>query len=267
MQQYVDIEGSGQNMTILTGSSTGGSGIINGAPNSELKHLTVHSIGAGPYSIAVTYSSPTRQTDVTFSMADITAIGTGGTDINIGINISGASVTSMRDVKAIASGGATNWGIYDSKDLEGLTVMENVTATATGGASSVGIWMIAPATMHHVAASGTGAADNYGIRSWHGLISMTDVTTTGSGGNSNYDIMLASWSELTANALTTTSGYFSNDGNCTAKIHDSTISSSSLVNSGSLSIANTRVDGTITSNGQMKCVNLFDGNYNSRSCP
>jgi len=62
MKQYVDIEGSGEKMTKITGEVINGdwpptNGTINGASNAELRFLTVENTGVGNFNVALANSS------------------------------------------------------------------------------------------------------------------------------------------------------------------------------------------------------------------
>jgi len=54
MQPYIDIEGSGENTTIIQGSiESGSAGVVNGTNNAEIRFLTVNNAGGGTNSIAL----------------------------------------------------------------------------------------------------------------------------------------------------------------------------------------------------------------------
>ncbi len=107
MKQYVDIEGSGQQATIIKGNSNFDTNlvtaVVKGASDAELRDLQVQSLS---------YSS---------------------LPISIAILLDGTN-TSVRDVTTLTTGSST-WGIRvlsASPTIEGVTVNSNSTASATG---------------------------------------------------------------------------------------------------------------------------------------
>ena len=128
MKQYVDIEGSGENTTKITGSVTysffpPANGTINGASNAELRFLTVENTGVGGFTVALFNSSASP------SILHVTARALGGTQDNYGVyNTSSSPV--MTNVTADGLGGAASHGI---RNVSSSPVMTNVTASGSGG--------------------------------------------------------------------------------------------------------------------------------------
>jgi len=133
MQEYVDIVGSGENLTKIKGAiSTGAfasSAIISGADNSTLSSLTVENTGGSSYSIGVfnNNASPT--------LSNVT-VTTYGASYNYSI-YNNVSSPTMTGVTATGSGGNQSIGVYNYSSSPTMT---NVTATASGGAAeSIGV--------------------------------------------------------------------------------------------------------------------------------
>jgi hypothetical protein len=136
MEEWVDIEGSGELNTVITSSATLGScfphpGTLNGASNAEIRFLTVRNTGAGPCSSAISNNSASPR------LTHLTAEITGGGSHHAVFNASNSSPT-MTDVTATASGGTFSYGVFNSGSSPTIT---DVTATASGGSSAnYGVW-------------------------------------------------------------------------------------------------------------------------------
>ena len=118
LKDYVDIEGSGQDVTTIT--------CICGDSSFSYLDSVLAGVGATLHS----------------SVRDLTVVNTGGADRSTAIATESVNATVLFDrVTAIASGGnVTNLGImtYGSPSAPTLT---DVTATATGGSlSAAGVW-------------------------------------------------------------------------------------------------------------------------------
>ena len=100
MQPYVDVEGSGENTTIITGHiDSNASGVVQGANNAEIRFLTVQNTGGGSCAIAIYNTSASPK------ITNVTASASGGTGShNRGVYNDFSSPT-MTNVVASASGG------------------------------------------------------------------------------------------------------------------------------------------------------------------
>jgi hypothetical protein len=158
MKEYVDIEGSGENTTKITGMVTGWppNGTINGASNAELRFLTVENTGTGGNAVALVNSSASP------SILHVTASVLVGTANYAVCNIS--SSPAMTNVTATASGGTVNnYGVYNNSSSP---VMTNVTARGSGVGTSLnlGVYNIASSpVMTNVTATASGGTDNRGV--------------------------------------------------------------------------------------------------------
>jgi hypothetical protein len=116
MKPYVDVEGSGENTTIITGHiDSSASGVVRGASNAEIRFLTVRNTGGGSYAIAIYNSSASPK--ITNAMVS----GSGGT-YNYGVyNLS--SSPTMTNVTVSGSGGPYNYGVRSINN--GLTTIKN----------------------------------------------------------------------------------------------------------------------------------------------
>ena len=140
LKDFVDVEGSGQDITTIncacssSGTKASAAAVSAGAINADVRHLTVNNTG----SVAVGGSSgvgvyTNGVTNGSFSMHNVTATATGG-DYNFGV-FNDSSSPSMTNVTATAD--SNNWthsyGVYNFDSSS--PTMTNVTAT---GKNAVG---------------------------------------------------------------------------------------------------------------------------------
>ncbi|MEM7114987.1 MAG: pectinesterase family protein [Chloroflexota bacterium] len=239
VKDYVDIEGSGEGITILRGlggstlpTSAGNSATLRatGVVNAEVRWLTVESDGTGnTISIAIWTSGTTEA----FRIHHITAIGSGGTNENYGIVLTDSSVSTIDSVTAIASGGAQSFGIRNSASsptLNNVTAMasdasfnnfgidsahsaptmNNITAMATDGTNSAGIHnTVSSPMLNNVTATAADATSSYGILNFSfSSPKMDNVRATASDGiNANYGVYNSTSAAPTmSNVIATASG-------------------------------------------------------------
>jgi hypothetical protein len=157
MQSYVDIEGSGENVTIITGDvGTNGSvrqGVLVGASNSEIRSLTViNNASSGNDAVGISYEFESVK------LLHVTAKASGGTNTNVGVYINhGTSPMTLTHVIAEGSGGNKSYGI---EYVDCVPTLANVTAKAMGGSTqSYGVFDSndagGHATIEHSVLSGT----------------------------------------------------------------------------------------------------------------
>lgn len=105
MRSWVDIEGSGENVTVLTATGTsilaGHPATVATASNAELRNITVENTGGSSFAVAVTGSGTSR-------------------------------VAQLRNVTAMASGSSSNTAIYNQNTGNFHPRLTNVTAIALG---------------------------------------------------------------------------------------------------------------------------------------
>jgi hypothetical protein len=179
MKQYVDIAGSGENVTKITGAVSTGtystSAIIKGAHHSTLSSLTVENMGGSTYSIALFMNT----VSATGRVANVTAAASGGTYC-YGVFVYWSSSPMMTNITATASGGTTNVGFYN---YYSSSTMTNVTVAASGGTNSYGVRNASSSpVMTNVNATASGAGDScYGVYNDDSSPVMDHVIATASG--------------------------------------------------------------------------------------
>jgi hypothetical protein len=131
MQSYIDIEGSGENTTIIQGSIDNPvSGIVNGASNSEIGFLTVKNTGGGTNAIAIYNSGASTK------ITNVTVTATGAVHNNYAVVNQNSSSPSLLNVAVTASGGIISIGVHN---VDSSATMFNVTAIGSGGANNIGV--------------------------------------------------------------------------------------------------------------------------------
>ena len=135
MQDYIDIEGSGENITKILGN-TGTAGVVIGATNAELRFLSVENKGGSSNAIAIHYENESPK------ILHVTAKAWGGTAMNCGVylqNPGSSPLLTITHVTATASGGpgTTNYGIWY---VDCKPTLRNVIATASGSTDSYGVF-------------------------------------------------------------------------------------------------------------------------------
>ena len=119
LNSYVDIEGSGENTTKITGNqSYFANGVINVRANSTVRYLTVENTGGGENSIAIAVTSYGQ-------FMNASAISSGNSIRCIAIYCNSCI---LQNITAVSSGQYTSTGVLDA---EGTSMMKNVTATGT----------------------------------------------------------------------------------------------------------------------------------------
>ncbi|HWR98745.1 MAG TPA: hypothetical protein VN317_10030, partial [Candidatus Methanoperedens sp.] len=182
MRPYVDIEGSGEGMTLITGQNSNSScdiGVVRGASNAEIRFLTIENVIDGECSVGF-YTPPGAAP----SLLQVTIQASGASGSKYAVFNAFGSVPSLFRVKAVASGGEGATGIQSNSIAATLT---EVTATASGGSqTNFGIinYYNGVITMRRVEATATGVGGGgMSIGVWNYLVSVTmsEVTATASG--------------------------------------------------------------------------------------
>jgi len=270
MKSHVDMQGSGENVTTITGTVSGTySGVVKGADNAELRFLTVENTGGGTNAIAICNDNASPR------MANVTAVASGGTD-NTRAVYNYFSSPVMTDVTATSTGGDSNCAVLNDTaspamtnvtasasvgdDVSGVCnensstpTMTNVTADASGGTyNTQAVWNTGSVpTMIDMTAVATGGLGAVGVRNDGGYPLMINVTASASGATYNYGM----WNGATSGVYTITV-HDSRLSGATASIHnDSEFTTNVAVTQLAGGAAN-------ANGGTLKCVNSFDGDFN-----
>jgi hypothetical protein len=201
MKRYVDISGSGENITKLIGaiSSTHGnetSAIVKGANYTTLSHLSISNTGGNNFSFGI-YNTGL---DSSAQLQQVLATATGGTSNDAIVNY--ASSPIMTGVNVIAMGTAEfNYGVYNSNGSS--PIMTDVSAVVSGATTA-----------------------NYGVSNSQSSPTMTGMNTVVSGGTTNYGVYnfgSSSKPKIRRSSLTGATNGLHNDSPSAATISQSTI--------------------------------------------
>lgn len=250
MKPCVDIEGSGENATILTAaggnSNSGASATVLGANAAELRLLTVESAvsGTSGYAIAILNSNASPR------LTHVTAIARGGSAA-LGISNRASSAAVMRHVLVKAADAASsNIGVENQSSSP---EMYDVTATASGVINSSNCYAVTQTdgslTLSQVTAvaSGGGATNAFAIRNSAGTLMMSNVAAKAYGGQNSFGLAneasTSSISIVKASTLEGTKG-------------------SVKVQTGSVSIGASQLIGPVeTLVGTPRCVASYNANF------
>jgi YVTN family beta-propeller protein len=135
MQPFIDIEGSGENVTVIQGNNNGA--IVNGANNSELRFLTVRHTGGTSTATAIYNSNASPR------ITNVSAIASGATDWNACIENSGSSPV-MTNVSVTSNVSGDVWCVGISNISSSAPLISNVSMSVSGsGTRIIGIYNLA----------------------------------------------------------------------------------------------------------------------------
>ena len=272
MQQYVDVEGSGEDTTNIAGGN--GGAVVNGASNAEIRFLTVTNVSStGPgYAINNFNCSPT--------LSNITAIVSADGCIGIQNYYSSAN---MKNITILAST-PFNYQLASTTGITNVSsspLISNVTITVSGGNGSSGISNSSsnPTITNGTITTGSTYYATVGISNSSSspvLMNMTITTNGGSEGYGNYGIQNDNGSfPVIRNLVITAAGGEPNEGVISDSTSGATIDNSAINATYSLYagtatyVANTKITGSISnsSGGILNCINIYNANYTPSVCP
>jgi hypothetical protein len=163
MKPYVDITGSGENVTLLTGAissaspSPATSAIIKGVNHATLSNLSISNTGGNIYSIGIY----TTGLGISARLQQVLATATGAT-LNFGVLNDTNSSPIMTDMNVIAGGGMVSVGIYNYTSSPPMTDLNIV---VLGGTFNIGIYNDSSSSpiMTGVNTAVSGGTTNYGV--------------------------------------------------------------------------------------------------------
>lgn len=253
MKPYVDLQGSGENVTQISAAASGASSeaTLIGSNNSEVRDLTVTNRGGAGYAQAILAGAGINNS---FKVNRVTINAGNGSTYSAGIfNNQGSPLIQNSTIAITSTATSTCYGINNSGNAA-LIINNRITVNCNANNSSVsyGIYSnnssVVSLQNNLINVSNSGVGDTYGIRNdgSTGTIetSSINITTTASGGG--YGVSagdLIGGSSLLANSyITVTAGFgyaLQNNGvssgtNYTMTVHSSVVTvSSSNSSSGS----------------------------------
>lgn len=127
------VEGAGELVTEVRGggAESTSSGTIVGAPNSEVRRLTVRNTGGNVAAVAIFANN------ASLKLTHVTALASGGTSFNYGVYYKSTAIADLASVTAEARGGQTARAIYNQASSPFMT---DVRAAASEGNVNVGVY-------------------------------------------------------------------------------------------------------------------------------
>ncbi|MDJ0762287.1 MAG: hypothetical protein QNJ97_04790 [Myxococcota bacterium] len=281
MQDWIDIEGSGENMTKITSVGTDQSmgedyGVIEGANHAELRFLTAESTGAYYFNIAIVnkYTSP--------KITNVTAIGREG-QFCVGISNRYFSAPHIESVTAKAE----CWNAYGIRNFRSQPTLINVNSSGIATGAVGGGIRNSESNITILRSVFKGESSNcitYGIRNRSSSLVLIDVTASAVNGrdvrgiiNFSANLTATNLTVTAANGSATTHGIINEIhgdelGPHSVKVFNSKITSSGQTISNtdgySVWIASSLLDGDPpVGAGNLKCTYVVDGNYDAYTCP
>ena len=284
MKPWVDIEGSGQQTTVIqgVGNNDGNlvTGVVKGASNAEIRNLQVKSSGASfPISIGiVSFEADPR-------VRDVTVVSSGATT-NWGLRIvnTGGGRSIVDDVTVEVPGGSTAYGIVVRGNAQ--AIIEDTRIRVSNSADANGIFIgngSAPVEIVRVRADVTGSGTSHGIRTVESSgiqfpLKVDDSVLTASGAVASYGIrgevpLLGTFvrSTIQATGGSTSFGVDSSGGLTGSIDHCEVTGETATVNVGFLAvnIGASRLSGGPAIGADLTCAGVYDETYTffASTCP
>jgi hypothetical protein len=278
MKPYVDIEGSGQVSTIISGvGNSDGSyttGTVQTAAQAELRNLQVASAGWSQLNSIGIYVPAGANTRI----RDVTVTAGGGSNNNWGIRSLGASPVIQNVTINVSGGGYQSYGIGTTSSNAKPVIKRTVINLATTSSYAYGIYsdgVSAPQAMRDLEISVTGSAGSYGIYvDSYGsgqTFLLTGSTLSASGATYDYGIVFygnaggvfnVKTSSLKAGSGTNSVGFFaSSTSNVTFNQSEIAGSTFSIQAAGTLvDVGASRVSGSV-SGGTVACAGAYNASF------
>ncbi len=190
MIPFVDIEGSGEDLTRIRGRIEGNTslhGVVRGASEAELRFLSVVHAGGAIDAIGLSIH------DASPAVTRVRISASGATAKNIGVYSSNASPL-LRGLTVAASGGDEAYGVWNANSSPAMTGGRITASAAT--LKNVGVFNAnsgsAGPTMELLTITGAGGNENIGVRDSGGNSVMHHLIIVASGGTDNIGIRLMS---------------------------------------------------------------------------
>lgn len=161
MKPFVDIEGSGENVTIIQGNpDSQTAGVINGASDAELRFLKVKNYGTGTWSIGIYNNNAALLLNHMFVevTGGLNAVGM----YNVSIPTDSLDMR-MHSIELIVTGGTTCYGIYNDRAWY-ILADSSIISKCTGVAVNYGAYNInSPTQFKRTSLLGMRGGTNYGF--------------------------------------------------------------------------------------------------------
>jgi hypothetical protein len=300
LKSYVDLEGSGEGVTIIRGAG-GGSNPVNGGGSAtlraqntivaEVRFLSVESSDTGGGFAVAIWNKDVPAGNLRFTHVRLSAAA--GTHENHGLYNSSSS-PALNNVTISCTGGTQCYGVYNSFSslvMDNLTisvsgafqnygilnsqsspVMNNIKTSASGGSTSYGVYNSSGSSpiMNNVTALASSANNsNFGIFNSGSSPLMSNITSSASGGTGSYAVYNSSNSSpvmnnVTASAFSAVSyniGVVNNSSSPVIRSSAINGSSNSILNEASTTkVAHTMLTGSVLGSG-FTCIGVYRSNF------
>jgi hypothetical protein len=277
MKSFVDIEGSGQVSTIIEGlGNSDGSyltGIIQTAPQAELRNLEVASTGLGrTTSIGIYVPSGANS-----SIRDVTILA-GGASNNWGIRSLSASPSIQNVTINVSAGGSQSYGIGSTSSSANPTIKHTVINLTGSGSYAYGLYsdgVSAPLDLRdlEISIAGSGLVGAYGfyidnVGSGQTFL-LTGSTVNVSGATYNYGVVFYGGTSAVLNLKTTylkasgtnSYGLYVASGSNGASLNHCEVTGTAAIQAytAPVYVGASRIAGTVT--GATTCSGAYNGYY------
>jgi len=271
MKEYVDILGSGRNVTKIKGSVVNGYSLITAASHAALRDVTIENSELG-YSTKVIECK-----NISCEISDIDVVSTGS---SIGINLDNAEA-DIHNVKISMDGGANNYGykgisVYNSnvaiKDID--IVVEGGTSVDTG--VHVNTVSFDKVLIDDAKILVSGGVNSYGVAVYGGtvVVKNSDIDTST---DYIYPMSKGAMIQGSGSLMISGSKIRSTDSGVSvmapteivnSDIHggNNSVSISNVSTTSKAMIANTKVTHGIVNYAELKCVGVYDSNFEPVVC-
>jgi len=268
---YVDLEGSGQQATVIQGLGNEDfnfeTAVVKGASSAEIRDLQIKSAGQGySYSIALLI----QQADT--SVRDVILLSGSASQINWGIRHPGDSSAKLAGVTITVSGGTTAYG-FSSPDFVSLSpIIENTVIDVSGASVSNGIFSGVNEQLDMVrnvrikvsagqTAHGINLASFSGLRLTNSTITVEAPTSFGIRSDSPSPLRIEQ-SQVSASGTGNSYGiYATSGGNIMTIDHAEVTGATNTVFASTARIGATRLDGGPVNASVSTCAGVYDESF------
>jgi len=269
MKPYVDLEGSGQGVTLIKGAGQSGPSITTGVivltDTAEIRNLSVESYGSNPYAVAIFNPTPNLGAVGVWptTLRNVTVNAYDAITSNIGVWNEG--VLEIYDSSIYADGSTTSGyapadaeGIVSVGTSSGLEIHNSYVSVSVDANGKFGYGLdlsssYADVYDSQIWADTYGNATSQGIHSFDSVLSLRNTTVGGAG--SRYGV----WFQSTGPTLSVDASKL--EGSVYSLYQDG----------GAAKIGASQLAGpitnTVTGGGSLTCIYVYDGNYAAASCP
>jgi len=179
-KSYVDVQGSGRDITTITAGASG----VTVSAHSFLRDVTVSTSGTTPVVDGVVLQGDASGVED----AAVQTSATGADSYSLAIEIGGTGSTTVARTKTSASTTSNQFaaGIFDDDASVTVNVRNSDFSADSSSGTAIGAWWTSVGTvdMRDSSATGSGVAPAYGLDTDSGTVTVADSSIVGLGANS-----------------------------------------------------------------------------------